>query len=127
MNDDYCLTYFRVMLDSNFDLKDFCNKLNLDYENQLRFSTDKHLEIGRNEMFNIDLNIMLRESIKDLIGKEDTLLELKKKYNLEFYLERVVHLHADTTLINPILSLDLDIIEFIYKTKTIDDLDYYIY
>jgi hypothetical protein len=124
---DYCLTYFRVMYDENFDMKDFCERLSLDYEYLKNYGTDCSLEIGRNEIFNININEMLRETLKDLFSKEEILLELKEKYNLEYYLERVPELHSDTTLVNPVLSLDHDIIEFLYKTKTIDDLDYFIY
>ena len=68
---------------------------------------------------------MIRETLKDLIGEEDILLELKNKYNLEYYLERVPLLLNDDNYIK--LSLDMDIIEFMYKTKTIDDLDYHLH
>ena len=51
---------------------------------------------------------------------------MKEKYNLEYYLERVLYLKKKTGLVHPILGLDNDIVEFLYKTKTIDDLDYYI-
>lgn len=127
MNDDYCLTYFRVMFNEDFDLKYFCEQLSLDYEYLKNYATDCSLEIGRNEIFNININEMVRVSLKDLFGKEDILIKLKEKYNLLYYLERVPELHSDTTLVNPILSLESDIVEFLYKTKTIDDLDYYIY
>jgi hypothetical protein len=115
------------MYDENFDMKDFCDKLGLNYEYQKEYGTDCSMEIGRNEVFKINLNEMLRYTLKDLFGKEEILLELKKKYNLEYYLERVPELHSDTTRVNPVLSLDDDIIEFMYKTKTKDDLDYFIY
>ena len=68
---------------------------------------------------------MLRETLKDLIGKEEILLELKNKYNLEYYLERVPLLINDASYFK--LSLDDDIIEFMYKTKTKDDLDYHLH
>ena len=84
------------------------------------------MEIGRNEIYNVDINEMVRYTLKDLFGKEEILLELKEQYNLKYYLERVPQLHADTTNVNPILSLAPDIVEFLYKTQTIDDLDYYI-
>lgn len=126
MIDNYCLTYFRVMYDENFNMKDFCDKLGLDYDYLKDYGTDCSMEIGRNEIFNIDINEMVRVTLKDLFGKEVILSELKEKYKLEYYLERVPMLNGDTTKVNPVLSLDYDIIEFLYKTKTIDDLDYYI-
>ena len=115
---DYCLTYFSVVFNEAFDLVDFCSQLGLDYDYIKNYGSDKHVEIGRNELFNIDINVMVRESIKDLIGKEDILVKLKNKYNLEYYLERVLGIYVDG--IHPILSLDSDIIEFLYKSKTID-------
>ena len=122
----YCLTYFLVKYDiNNFDMKEFASKLSLDYDLLVYFSTDSTIEIGRNELYQDDINIMIRESLKDLLGKEDILLELKNKYNLEYYLERVPLLLNDDNYIK--LSLDIDIIEFMYKTKTIDDLDYHLH
>ena len=122
----YCLTYFLVKYDiNNFDMKEFASKLSLDYNLLVYFSTDSTIEIGRNEFYQNDINIMIRETLKDLFGKEDILLELKNKYNLEYYLERVPLLLNDDNYIK--LSLDIDIIEFMYKTKTIDDLDYHLH
>ena len=123
--DGYCLTYFLVKYDDNFDMKDFCEKLNLDYEYCSRFGTECTLEIGRNELFDSNINVMVRKSIKDLIGKENILLELKEKYNLEYFIERVPIIKKEN---KPYLKLSLedDIIEFMYKSKTSDDLDYFI-
>lgn len=124
---DYCLTYFLVKFDiNNFDYDDFANQLNLDLKLLKRFGTDETIEIGRNELFDIDINVMIRRSIKDLIGKEDILLKLKNKYNLEYYIERVPWLVANTEKPRQILSLDYDIIAFMYKAQVCDDLDYYI-
>ena len=122
---NYCLTYFSVIYDKNFDMIDFCDKLNLDYEYLKKFGTDVSMEIGRNEDYDVDINKMVRVTLKDLFGKEDILVMLKNKYNLEYYLERVPCIYSDS--IHPILSLDYDILEFLYKSKTVDDLDYYIY
>ncbi len=124
---DYCLTYFLVKFDiNNFDYDDFASQLNLDLQLLKRFGTDETIEIGRNEVFDIDINVMIRKSIKDLIGKEDILLKLKNKYNLEYYIERVPWLVANTEKPRQILSLDNDIIAFMYKAQVSDDLDYYI-
>ena len=74
------------------------------------------IEIGFCDKFNIDINVMIKESLKDLFGKEDVLLFFKEKYNLEYYLERVIYLNKKEK-VYPILSLDLDIIEFLCKSK----------
>ena len=125
---DYCLTYFRVLFDERFDLEDFCQQLGLDFEVLKDFCEEDWLEVGRNEVYNVDLNVMVRETLKDLFEKEKILLELKRKYHLTYYLERVIHIYADTeNNINPILSLAPEIVAFLYKSDTEDDLDYYVY
>lgn len=124
---NYCLTYFRVDFAKNFDLKVFAEQLNLSYETLLENGTDQSLMIGYNEVFNIDCNEMIRETLKDLWGKEAILVELKEKYQLKYYLERVPHLFANKQTPNLNLSLDADIIEFLYKSETIDDLDYFVF
>ena len=121
-----CLTYFFVEHDGNLDKKEFCKILNLDENKIEHFSTDNTIEIGRNEIYDVDVNKMVRVSLKDLLGKEKELIYLKEKYNLYYALERVPSIVADTTEPHPILSLDGDIVEFLAKTGTVDDLDYYI-
>lgn len=69
---------------------------------------------------------MIRKTLKELFGKEDILLELKARYELEYFLERVPLISLDNDKQFPNLSLDEDIVEFMYKTRTIDDLDYFI-
>ena len=49
--------------------------------------------------------------------------EYRNKYGLEYYLVRVVELNDNN---KPILSLDDDIIEFLFKVSAKDDLDYYL-
>lgn len=124
---DSCLTYFCVIYDkNNFNLEDFKKMLGLT-DNDFSISLKKQkIEIGRNDYLNIDINIMIRETLKKIFGKENILVELKEKYGLEYYLVRVVYIKSEEGEIHPILSLDNDIIEFIYKTKAKEDLDYYI-
>ena len=122
-----CLTYFRVHYGNKpFDARDFCERLDLDYEYLKDWGTDVTLHIGTNYEFDVDINVMLRKSLKDLFGKEEILVELRKKYCLEYYLERVPTLIANSEIPNQLLSLDSDIIEFMYKTGAHDDFDYYI-
>ena len=122
----YCLTYFLVQFGDNFNLRDFCSLLGLSLGETERFSTECTLEIGRNEFFDMDVNVMLRKTLKDLLGKEKQLLALKERYGLTYYLERVPSLQANSEAPNQCLSLAPDVIEFLYKTQTVDDLDYYI-
>ena len=121
------LTYFLVKFETGvLDLSDFAHSLSLDKEHLLRFGTDCTLEIGRNECFHPDINEMLRLTLKDLFGKEEILAQLKRKYHLEYTLERVPILWADEDIVNQRLSLDDDILAFMYLTGTHDDLDYFI-
>ena len=65
-----CLTYFCVYIGNKpFDLKDFCEHLSLDYEYIKDYGTDVTVHIGENYEFDIDINAMLRKSLKDLFGK----------------------------------------------------------
>jgi len=126
---NYCLTYLLVEIGEpeKFDLHDFCDSLGLDYEHTENFSTEESIELGRHEDCNQSGNAMIRETLKDLFGKEDILVELKKKYSLSFTLERVPFIHRNVDADKQIhLSLADDIIAFMYKTGTHDDLDYFL-
>ena len=123
----YCLTYFLVEFEENsLNLKDFCEKLGLDYDNVAYFSTSDSIELGRNECFDEDISVMIRETLGELIHKTDELSALRKKYSLKYTLERVPLILTRDGAPHQKLSLDDDIIEFMYKTKTRDDLDYFV-
>ena len=122
-----CWTYFMVRYDENFDMKDFCQKLDLDYEHQKRYGTDEYMEIGSNYFYQQDVNQMVRQTLKNLFGKEDVLLELKEKYNLQYSLERVPTINTRSQEPMPKLSLDNDVVEFLCKIGAKDDLDYFIF
>lgn len=118
------LTYFLVHYDpNNFSFEDFCTQLDYSIDDAKNYGTEDDIFIGYHYGFVSDLNEMVRDTLKQLFGKEDILLKLKEKYNLEYKLERVPTVSKNYTLN---LSLAPDIIEFLYKTQTIDDLDYFI-
>lgn len=83
-------------------------------------------EIGRNEAYSVYVSDMCRITLKDLFGKEELIVEFKKKYNLSTTLEIVPFIVSNSEEPNQCLSLDDDIIEFLYKTGTQMDLDYYV-
>ncbi len=127
MCNPYCLTYFLVKHgENNFDIEHFAKCLGLDVELLKHFGTSTTIEIGRNEYYDADINVMVRVSIKDLIGKEDILKRLKNQYNLEYFIERVPIISGDENSPRQKLSIDDDIIEFMYKSGTQDDLDYFV-
>ena len=125
----YCLTYVYVKISgSNFDLYDFCNKLNLDYSKIEPFYIEcESIDLFRCESFTGDINDSVRETLAMLFGKESVLSELKEKYKLEYTLERVPVISNEDGYPYLRLSLDEDIIEFMYKTGMRDDLDYHIH
>lgn len=84
-------------------------------------------EVGRNDNYSVYVSDMCRVTLKGLFGKERAILELKRKYNLSTTLEIVPYIFADSEEPNQCLSLDKDIVEFLYKTETEMDLDYYVY
>lgn len=133
-----CRIYFSVLGDENiyFDTQDFLKQLGIKdhftvhQKGEIRDEKRKvpylrsEVCLGMNEEFDININAMIRSSLGFLFPKWETLVALKEKYHLLYYLERVVYLSS--TEVNPILSLDEDIIDFLSKAKIEDDLDYYV-
>lgn len=82
--------------------------------------------LGFNENYNVDVNEMLRVTLKDLFGKEEQIKKLKKEFSLSAILEIVPVIASNSNEPNQYLSLERDIIEFLYKSETDIDLDYYV-
>lgn len=135
MKNHKCRTYF--LITGNFDAKDILNTLDVEnYEvfkkgEEYKISKRKRefdeIKIGFNDKYNVDINEMIRETLKDVINKTDVLKMLKKEFNLDYALVLVPEIYSDSEEPNPLLSLDRDIIEFLYLTETDIDLDYYVY
>ena len=120
-------TYFYIAAPNGLDIENFCNVLNIPFDKIKSNYSEKlgySFKLGYNENFNVDLNEMVRATLKPLFGKEELLVELKEKYGLEYFLSRVVYFTVNG--VNPIISLDNDIIAFMHLTGAVDDLDYYI-
>ena len=135
MKNHKCRTYFIVTGD--FNANDILNALDVEnYEifkkgEEYKISKRKRefdeIKIGFNKNYNVDINEMIRETLKDIINKTELLSKLKKEYNLDYALVLVPEIYSDSEEPNPLLSLDRDIIEFLYLTETDIDLDYYVY
>ena len=126
----YLLTYFLVEYNKkNFSFEDFCGQIGLDVQETKDNGAENedddiaYIYIGYNYDFNENLNVLFRESIKNLIGKEDILVKLKEKYNLKYTLERAPTVSNNYRLD---ISLEEDIIAFLYKSQSKDDIDYFI-
>lgn len=76
---------------------------------------------------NINYDVYVSNMINIVINKLDKekLNDLKNKYNLDYYLVIKPEIYIND--IKQCLSLDDNIIEFLYLTKTHLDLDYYLY
>jgi len=130
-----CRTYFRII--GNFDTKEVLNLINVEADkiyNKGEISEKSkivreydEITIGFNDKYDVNINVMIRKTLKDLTSKTELLASLKKELNLEYYLVLVPEIYTGSEMPNQILSLESDIIEFLYLTKTEQDLDYYIY
>ena len=118
-----CRTYCYSHSEQEIDIEVLSKKLSL----ELAKKDANAVKIGFCDEYDVNINNMLRKTLKDLFGKEKVLVELKQQYNLEYFLARVPEIYSESDEPNQILSLEPDIIKFLCETETIDDLDYYIY
>lgn len=84
-----------------------------------------HFVIGFNDNYDVDINHMIRVTLTNLLGKEDKIQEMCTRFGVSVSLELVPEIATDADT-GQSLSLDADIIEFLYKSGTAMDLDYYI-
>ena len=130
-----CRTYFRII--GNFDTKEVLSLLNVEADkiyNKGEISEKSkivreydEITIGFNNEYNVNINEMLRKTLSSLMSKIDILTKIKKEYELDYYLVIVPEIYSGSDEPSPILSLEKDIVEFLYLTGTEEDLDYYIY
>ena len=118
-----CYTYFTAVGEVPVDV--FLSALSLT-EDQVTVGRDR-IEIGRCRTYSVNLNDMYRETIALLRGKERILSDLRCCYALSYYLVAVPEIVSDSEDPKPILSLEPDIVEFLYQSGTEHDLDYYVY
>lgn len=101
-------------------------------ERALRARTDSvlwdyhHFEVGRNECYDIDVNRMLRVTLKGLFQNARALKQLAEKYHLSLFLTVVPTLVAGSEEPSQYLSLERDIVEFLYFSGAKLDFDYYV-
>jgi hypothetical protein len=86
---------------------------------------DRYL-MGENSDYNVDINVMIRKTIAPFVGREGEIKRLAEELNLDIWLEIVPYIYSSSDEPQPILSLDGDIVEFLFKSAIREDLDYYI-
>lgn len=142
-----CKTYFRVLFD-------FDRKANAAFLRENREPTPEDLGIfrkdeaeryildtfgvtpvwefhsfilGYNETYDVDVNKMIRKTLCGLMGKEEQIRAMRRRFGVDTVLEVVPYLLSDSPDPNPCLSLENDIIAFLYKSGTEYDIDYYVF
>jgi len=133
-----CRTYFKIYGD--FDPQDIIDilgiiptKVNkkgekyvlLNQEKKYEFSS---LEIGYNETYDVEVDVMIEETIKELRAKIKELKELKVKYSdIGYTLEVVPEITPNIDEPNPYISPTKEIMKFLVEIDADYDIDYYIY
>ncbi len=85
-----------------------------------------HFVIGFNDKYLSDINGMLRVTLENLIGKEEIIKKIQQRFQVMVTLQIVPHIVKDSNDPLQELSLDGDIIAFLYKANIIYDIDYYV-
>lgn len=85
-----------------------------------------HFIIGYNDNYDVDVNNMIRVTLNALLGKEEKLKQMKERFSVHIILEIVPYIIYRSRESNQILSLEKDIISFLYETNVEMDIDYYV-
>ena len=117
-----CRTYFAIY--GAKDAAALLGELGLDGA-QVR--CDDFILVGFNDVYNVDINQMFRVTLQSLFEKTALLAQLKDKYSLEYYLVGVPEIVSESDDPHQILSVNEEIVAFLYASKTKLDLDYYVY
>ncbi len=130
MNENSCLTYFKI--EGELDPEELAARLGVtachpfkSRDQWERTSRRRTLYIGYNTDYDVNINKMIKRTITPLVKSLDLLCELRDSMKLKLSLIVVPRIY--TSQIKPILSLDEDIISFLFFTQASYDLDYYVY
>lgn len=85
-----------------------------------------HFVIGSNARYSSDINKMLAATLKGLLGKEDAIKEMQQRFSVTCVLEIVPYIASGSEQPSQNLSLNQEIIDFLYNSDTAMDLDYYV-
>lgn len=89
---------------------------------------DRHrFVLGYNEQYDVDVNRMLRVTLRGLLGKEAEIRALQEKFGVTTMLEIVPYIVKACKAPTQILAPDKDIVAFLHTSDTEIDIDYYIF
>ena len=126
-----CYTYFRIV--GNFNPEIITTLLCLNPYNSWKIGDTRkngakydfaNWDFGYCDKYDIDVDNQMRTTINPLLAKADILNEIKRKYDVDFYLEIVPTIFPDDIL--PCLSPSLDVMKFCCDTQTKIDIDLYL-
>lgn len=133
-----CITYFKIVGD--FEPNEILDILNIRptkvtrkgdnylFLNQEKTSEFSLIEIGYNDQYNVEIDLMIEKTIKELRSKIKELKELKMKYpDIEYTLEVVPKITPNFDEPNPYISPTKEIMKFLVEIDADYDIDYYIY
>ncbi len=127
-----CYTYFRIVGD--FDPDVITAKLGIipndswkkgDRRRNGSLYDFSSWTCGRCDEYDFDVENQMRRTISGLLDKIDILNQIRKDFDVSFYLEIVPEIYAGDT--NPSLAPSLDVIDFCHATRTEIDIDMYVY
>ena len=127
-----CYSYFTIV--GEFDPDAITERLGIVPFNSFRpgdrrgdgsLHTFSRWSCGRCDTYEVDTAIQMRKTIAGLLDKVDVLEQIRKDFDVSFYLEVVPMLYGGDTA--PGLSPSLDVIDFCHATRTEIDIDLYVY
>lgn len=127
-----CYTYFRITGD--FDPDAVSDILELVPEDQWRIGDYRKdgtqydfasWEFGICTEYDVVTENQMRKTIAPLLDKIDLLQKIRSEYDVCFTLEIVPTIYVGNP--NPCLAPSLDIIDFCHETRTIIDIDMYLF
>jgi hypothetical protein len=132
-----CKTYLRVVPDEdevyNLEGDEEREKYFSVLENAIKKLTSDYARVNDefvicvNCDYDVDVNVMARKTVREFIGREQELIALQNLFKVDIWLEIVPYILHDADEPKPLLSLERDLIEFLYKSCVELDIDYYIF
>ena len=143
----FCQTCLKVLTDGDEWLKRYMKKLEVSSDKEFKLMIEEelceretiesaikeiadfteaadHFYYGKNNEYNVDVNVMIRKTLARLFGKEDRLKFIQERHCAVLQLEIFSLIVRDSEQPNQLLSLDKDIVEFLHKSGTQLKFDY---